>query len=169
MSPHMNNAGTSESVSVSLRPATADDEPFLYEVYASTRADEMAQVPWDAAQKEAFVKMQFAAQQTHYSKYYGGTSQDIILLGNRPVGRLYVAREDAVIRILDITLLPEHRNQGIGTPLIKELIAEAAVASKPLTIHVETYNPSRRLFERLGFSIIEDEGFYHLMEWRARE
>ena len=152
---------------VTLRPVTPEDEPFLYEVYATTRAEELAQVPWNEAQREAFLKMQFNAQQTHYRTYYPVSTHDIILLGTQPVGRLYVAREDDAIRILDITILPEHRNKGIGTPLIKSLMDEAAQAGKPLSIYVENYNPSYRLFERLGFSQIGGDGINCLMEWRA--
>lgn len=151
---------------VTLRPVTGEDEPFVFAVYASTRAEEMAMVPWDEAQREAFLKMQFTAQQTHYRNFYTGTSHDLILLDERPVGRLYVSRGEGEIRILDITILPEYRNRGIGTPLIKELMREAEQAGKSLTIHVESYNPSLRLFERLGFSKIADEGIYHLMERR---
>lgn len=154
---------------VRLRPVTPEDEAFLYEVYKSTRAEEMALVPWDAAQREAFLKMQFSAQQTHYRTYYTGNSHDIILSDVDMVGRLYVAREESEIRILDITILPEHRNKGLGTPLIIDLIAEASRAGLPLTIHVESFNPSRRLFERLGFSKVKDDGFYQLMEWKRND
>jgi len=154
---------------VSLRPVTTEDEAFLYELYKTTRAEEMAHVPWNDEQREAFLKMQFSAQQTHYSTYYKGASHDIILFGEQPVGRLYVAREEDGIRILDITILPEHRNKGLGTPLIKELMAEAVHARLPLSIYVEFYNPSHRLFDRLGFSKVKDDGFNHLLEWKSKD
>lgn len=152
---------------VALRPVTPEDEAFLYKVYASTRAQEMAMVPWTEAQKEAFLTMQFSAQQTHYRNYYPDANHEIILVGAQAVGRLYVARRERDIHILDITILPEHRNQGIGTPLIKDLMAEAARAGKALNIHVENYNPSHRLFERLGFLKVEEDGINDLMEWHA--
>ena len=151
---------------VTLRPVAPKDEAFLHKVYASTRAEELARVPWDEAQREAFLKMQFAAQSIHYQTYYPGSTHDIILHGQRSVGRIYVARREGDIRILDITILPEHRNRGIGTPIIKDLMAEAARVGKPINIHIESYNPSHRLFERLGFHMVEDDGINHLMEWR---
>jgi RimJ/RimL family protein N-acetyltransferase len=153
-------------MSVTLRPVTPEDEEFLLRVYASVRAEELARVPWSDAQKEAFVKAQFAAQQLHYQQHNPGATHDIILLNEQSIGRLYVARRDAEIRIMDITILPEHRNQGLGTPLIKDLMDEAARMAKPLTIWVESFNPSHRLFERLGFLIREDDRVNHLMEWR---
>ena len=127
----------------------------------------MARVPWDEAQKEAFLTMQFGSQQLHYRTHNPEATHDIILLDGSPAGRLYVARRARELRILDITLLPAFRNQGIGTPLIKELMTEAARAGKPLTIYVESFNPSLRLFERLGFKMIEEDGINRLMEWRA--
>src|ERR1700754_2392538 len=102
---------------VVLRPVSADDHDFLVEVYGSTRAEELALVPWTIEQQQAFVRSQFAAQQDHYAKKYPTASHDIIVSNNRPVGRLYVARLDQEIRIIDITLLPAERNTGIGSYL----------------------------------------------------
>lgn len=152
---------------VTLRAVAPEDEEFLLQVYASVRAAELAQVPWNDAQKESFLRMQFAAQQQHYQQHNPGATHDLILLDGRTVGRLYVARREAEIRILDITILPEYRNRGLGTPLIKGLMDEAERASQPLSIWVESYNPSHKLFERLGFLQIEDDGVNHLMEWRG--
>lgn len=163
----MKDSRDNETTPVTLIPVTPEDEAFLYEVYASTRAEELAQVPWNEAQREAFLKSQFSAQQLHYRTYYPDSTHDIIHLDSQPIGRLYVARSAEGISILDITILPEHRNKGVGTPLVKRLMDEAAETGKRLTIYVESFNPSRRLFERLGFSKIEDDGVNYLMEWRA--
>ncbi|HEX8846817.1 MAG TPA: GNAT family N-acetyltransferase [Pyrinomonadaceae bacterium] len=152
---------------VTLRPVTPEDEEFLLKVYASVRAEEMARVPWSDAQREAFLRMQFAAQQLHYRQHNPAATHDIILLDGHAVGRLYVSRRENEIRILDITVLPEYRSQGIGTPLIKELMAEAEEAGKPLNIWVESFNPSLRFFERLGFVKLEDDGINRLMEWKV--
>jgi RimJ/RimL family protein N-acetyltransferase len=149
---------------VTLRPAVAADEPLLLEIYASTRVEEMARVPWTREQQEEFVKMQFAAQQEHYRKLQPDASHHIIMSNGRPVGRLYVARTPESIEIMDITLLPQDRNSGIGGSLIKALMAEAG-RLRPLRIYVETFNPSLRLFERLGFRAVEEQGFHLLMEW----
>ncbi|MCU1265474.1 MAG: Acetyltransferase, family [Acidobacteria bacterium] len=155
--------------SIVLRPATAADEALLLEIYASTRAEEMALVPWSEEQKQAFVTMQFTAQQQHYRKEYPEARHDIIIRNDRPMGRLYVARRDGGIEILDISLLPQERNAGIGSHLIRELISEAEQSRRALRIYVESFNPSLRLFERLGFSRIGDEGIYFLLEWSAAQ
>jgi ribosomal protein S18 acetylase RimI-like enzyme len=140
----------------------------LFRLYASTRADEMAMVvDWTDEQKEVFLRMQFQAQHAWYREHYEGAQLDLILIDGIPAGRLYVHRRDAEIRLMDITLLPEHRNSGVGSSLLRELMAEAEAANKPLTIHVEKYNPAMRLYRRLGFQTIADRGPYDLLEWKA--
>jgi ribosomal protein S18 acetylase RimI-like enzyme len=73
------------------------------------------------------------------------------------------------VHILDVTVLPEYRNRGVGTALLRQLMDEAGASRKPLTIYVEFFNPSLRLFERLGFQREKEEGFQFLMKWQARE
>ena len=150
---------------ITLRPVGPNDQDFLVEIYASTRAEEMAMVPWTTEQQQAFIRAQFNAQQDHYAKKYPAASHDIILSNDRQVGRLYVARLDQEIRIVDITVIPAERNVGIGSYLIKQLLDEANRTGKVTRIYVEEFNPSLRLFERLGFSISEQHGIHLLMEW----
>jgi ribosomal protein S18 acetylase RimI-like enzyme len=154
---------------VTFRPVCPDDEAFLQEVYAGTRLDELAITPWDESQRRAFLRLQFAAQQQHYQSHFPEADHQLILVGERPIGRIYVARRPDEVRILDIALLPEERNSGIGSSLIKEIMAEASKAGKPVRIYVESFNPSLRLFERLGFARVQDIGTHNLMEWRFSE
>lgn len=140
---------------------------FLLRLYATTRADEMAMVTdWSDEQKDWFIRMQFQAQHAWYQEHYGDAQFDLILIDGVPAGRLYVHRRAAEIRLVDISLIPELRGKATGSALLCELMAEAEAAGKPLTIHVEKYNPAMRLYLRLGFKPIEDRGPYDLMEWR---
>ncbi len=124
-------------------------------------------VPWTDEQREAFVKMQFTAQQDHYREVYPAASREIILSNGRPVGHRYVARLEQEIRIVDITVAPAERNSGIGSFSLVELLKEAKRTGKVVRIFVENYNPSLRLFERLGFRQMEEHGIHLLMEWSA--
>ena len=94
-----------------------------------------------------------------------GAAFQVILADGQPAGRLYVARWPNEIRIVDITLLPEYRNSGIGTRLLKGLMAEARRAQKVLSIHVELFNPALRLYTRLGFVKTGEHGVYYRMDW----
>jgi ribosomal protein S18 acetylase RimI-like enzyme len=154
------------SATITLRSIQADDEQFLCRVYRSTREAELAQVAWSNEQKEAFVQMQFMAQHQYYQEQYTDTTWDIILVDDQPAGRLYVARWLHEMRIVDIALLPDYRNAGIGSMLLRALQAEAEQANKMLSIHVEQFNPAQHLYERLGFHRVADKGVYWLMEWK---
>ena len=152
---------------VSLRAITPDDEEFLLVVYATTRADELAQVPWSDEQKAAFVRMQFDAQRRDYDARHPDAEYDIILLDARPVGRLWVGRDEEEIRLLDIALLPEAQNKGVGGALLRRLIEEAKETGKKLRHMVFVLNPNaQRFYERLGFRVFEDLGAYRHMEWQ---
>ena len=147
---------------VKLRPATEDDVPFLKRVYASTRAEELAMVPWTDEQKTAFIEMQFRAQDTDYRQNYPDARYDIVLRDGVPAGRLYVHRREKEIAILDIALLPEHRGAGLGTILLRELMDESDRTRIPMVIHVEKFNRAQTLYRRLGFAEGGDTGVY----WR---
>jgi ribosomal protein S18 acetylase RimI-like enzyme len=150
---------------ITLRPVQESDDPFLLEVYTSTRTQELSQVPWTAEQKQAFVRMQWEAQKKHYAAEHPRAGHSVIRVEGNAVGRLYLDRSGNEFHILDITLLPQHRNRGAGSFLLGQIMLEAKQAGKPLTIYVETFNPSLRLFERLGFTSIQQEGFHRLMQW----
>ena len=127
----------------------------------------MAVTGWSDQQKEAFLQQQFQFQTQHYREHYRGASFDLILEADRPIGRIYVHRGEADIRLMDISLLPEYRHSGIGTWIIRNLLDEAARSQKPVTLHVEPYNPALRLYQRLGFRVVEERGMNMFMEWRS--
>lgn len=158
-------AGIVASPSVELRTAVAGDEDFLYRLYASTRADELALLPWEDRAKEAFLQMQFAAQDRAYRAAFPVACSDIIVVGSRPAGRLLVNRAADELRVVDIALLPEHRSRGIGTALIRALLAQAADAGTPVRLNVLRRSPARRLYKRLGFRETGDDGVYTALEW----
>ena len=153
------------NLTLALRPINTQDKEFLSGLYATTRAEEMALVDWSQAEKEAFLRMQFEAQHKFYQEQFIRAQFQIIQIGEEPIGRLYVDRREDEIRLIDIALLPEHRNQGIGGKLLAGLLNEATHAGKPIRIHVETFNPAMRLYQRLGFHPIDDKGVYQFMEW----
>ncbi len=150
---------------LTLRPTTPEDTAFLLAVYASTREAELAATGWSDEQKTAFCAMQFQAQDAHYRQHYPTAQYFVIEAEKVPAGRLYVDHWEKEIRIMDIALLPEFRGKGIGTHLVSDLQQEAQTASKMLSIHVEAFNPAKRLYERLGFVLAEDKGAYQFMTW----
>jgi len=149
---------------ITQRPIGEQDMDFLFHLYASTREEELRPVPWTPDQKMAFLRQQFDAQHRHYQEYCAGAAFDLLLVDDRPAGRLYVSRGEKDIRIIDIALMPEFRNRGIGTRLMTELFGEADGSGRLVSIHVEVNNPARRWYDRLGFQGVSSEGVYLLME-----
>lgn len=151
---------------LAFRPIEDDDLPFLCRLYASTRAQEMALVPWSEEEKKRFLTLQFEAQHKFYLEQFADAQFSVVLLDGEPAGRLYVDRRQDEIRLIDIALLPEHRGRGLGGRLMEDVLAEGRETGLPVRIHVERNNPALRLYHRLGFEEIEDQGVYYLMEWR---
>jgi ribosomal protein S18 acetylase RimI-like enzyme len=161
----MSRASGSVAGLVALRPVTETDRDFLLEVYGSTRDEELSQVAWADGQRDAFVRMQFDAQDTDYHARNPDGTFDVIEVGGRPAGRLYVDRRPGDIRIVDIALLPEFRGEGVGAHLVGLLMQEAAASGCKLSIHVEIHNRAAGLYDRLGFAVVAEQGVYRRMEW----
>lgn len=151
----------------SLRPAAPADEPLLRATYAATRADEMALTGWPPAEQRAFVDSQFDAQAAHYARYFPGHRTSIIVVDGQDAGRLIVDREGSPeLHLMDIALLAAARGRGTGTQVLQSLLDEAAAAGRPVLLHVEFNNPAARLYQRLGFTLVEDLGLHHCMRWQ---
>ena len=155
---------------LTLRPVSTDDNEFLLSVYASTRAEELAQVNWPASQRDLFLKWQFDLQRQEYDARFPDAEYYVILIDGTPAGRVWIGRDIEEIRLLDIAILPAFQNRGAGTLLLKQLIAEAGSSGKALRHMVFVLNnDAHRFYERLGFVIIEDLGAYKHMEWNPKQ
>jgi len=150
-----------------LRERTQGDIPFLSRLYASTREDELRVVNWTDAQKAAFLQDQFDKQHLHYLAHYPRAQWLVIEREGVPVGRIYLEQTPSEIRLMDLALLPAIRGQGIGTALMRSLIAHADQVGLAISLHVEPYNPAMRLYSRLGFLEVETRGYYLFMERRC--
>lgn len=152
--------------SITLRPITEADLPFLQRLYASTRRDELAQVNWNEVQKGDFLAQQFRAQHEHYRTNFPRARFLLVERRGDPIGRIYLDHRGDEIRLIDIAFLPEQRGHGLGTAMMDRLLAAAGRLGLPVRLHVESFNPAYRLYERLGFKWKEDRGVYQFMEWR---
>lgn len=149
---------------ITRRPASESDRLFLLDLYAGVREPELALTPWTPEQKHAFVELQFNAQTVGYRQAYPQAVHEIVSAGGRDVGRIYWSPDADTLHILDITIANSSRNSGIGSHVLREILGEADREQKSVTIYVETYNPSLRLFERLGFRATAQDGFQLLLK-----
>ena len=139
---------------ISYRHETVDDLPFVATLYASTRATEIAATGWPAAMQAAFLEQQHRAQHAHYRAVYPDGEFLLIEQDGAAVGRLYLAGQEAALLIVDIALLPAARGTGLGTAILSDLLAGE---TRPVQLQVERTNPARRLYERLGFELVEEQ------------
>jgi GNAT superfamily N-acetyltransferase len=147
-----------------LRVESESDLPFLVGLYASTRADELAAVPWPEAQKRAFLEHQFALQREQYRQHYPGAEWLLLERAGTPVGRLYLRRGSTEIRLMDIALVAAERGGGRGTRLTRALLDWADALALPVTLHVEPFNPAYRMYRRFGFAYVRSTGVYHFLQ-----
>lgn len=153
------------ALGVSMRPMTDDDLPFVEALYASTREQELAVTGWPAEAKRAFLAQQHSAQHRHYRHFYAAAEWLIVERGGRPIGRLYLDELPELLHVIDISLVADARGEGIGSAIFADLGEMARELGKRVSIHVEVNNPARRLYERLGFRLVEDKGIYLELVW----
>ena len=148
---------------VSYREFGDEDLPFVAELYASTRREELAATGWPPEMQEAFLAQQHAAQHSHYSIHFADAEWLIIEREGEPAGRLYLRETADSLHIVDIALLPQHRGKGAGGAILQDILDLARSRGTAVTIHVEKNNPARSLYARLGFEIAEDRGVYDFL------
>ena len=157
--------GRSKAAGLKFRLINQRDMGFLADLYASTRAEEIASTGWGEKQTQQFLQQQFDAQHTHYQKQYPDADWLVILKERERIGRLYLERWPSQHRLIDIALVTEMRGKGLGAALILDLMDEAKSAGKALSLHVEKFNPAKDLYLRMGFETLADKGVYDLMAW----
>ncbi|HEY6815928.1 MAG TPA: GNAT family N-acetyltransferase [Croceibacterium sp.] len=160
MPPPLKAAG---GFGVSYREFSDEDLPFVAELYASTRREEVAATGWPLEMQEAFLAQQHDAQHRHYALHFADAEWLIVERGEEAIGRLYLRDLGENLHIVDISLLPHSRQKGIGGAIMQDILDHARSLGKGLSIHVEKYNPARSLYARLGFEMVEDRGVYDLL------
>jgi len=155
-----------DSDEVCLRLETDEDRDFLLHLYISTREADLQQIGWLQADIRSFLIQQFQAQQLSYRQLYPDAAYQLIVLQGETIGRLYMDRGEDEYRLMDISLLPAFRNQNLGRQLIQLIQEDAAQAGKPVSLHVEHFNPAYRLYKRMGFVPIENQGPHLFMQWQ---
>ena len=150
---------------IHVRHLKPEDEDFLLRFYKSTREEEVRAWGWEAAACDAFLLAQFRCQSQAYRLRFPKSDCLAIMRGDDKIGRLIVDRDGETVRLVDISLLPEHRNQGIGAALLSMLQRETRQSGKRLVLQVPASSPARRLYARMGFRPTGGDGLYESMEW----
>ena len=154
MPPPLNEAA---AFGISYRAVTDEDLPFVAALYATTRAEEVASTGWPPEIQAAFLDQQHRAQHGYYRTAWPDGEWLLIERHGAPIGRLYLAEQDGMLLLVDISLLPAERGTGLGTAILNDLLDGE---TRPVELHVERFNPALRLYQRLGFEEAEDTTIY---------
>jgi GNAT superfamily N-acetyltransferase len=149
---------------VTVRSAQAGDEALLRRIFANARAEEFAHLPGTDAVRRSIIDLQFAAQSSHFRGRYPGADHAVLSHRDTPVGRLVTDTTAGRIRLVDLTILGEHRGRGIGSTVLESLGSRADGAALPIELSVWSANDGAiRLYTRFGFSVeagqAEDSGY----------
>ncbi|GAB0118071.1 N-acetyltransferase family protein [Acidisoma sp. 7E03] len=146
-----------------LRPERRADAAFLLRLYAEVRAAEMDAAGWPEAERRVFLREQLRLQSLHYHRTYPEAHFEIVMQGETPVGRLYWHPGDSDIHVIDLSLLRQYRNQGLGSALLREVILRAESQGKAVSLAVLFGNPAIHLYRRLGFKVTDSVETNHLL------
>jgi GNAT superfamily N-acetyltransferase len=157
----------SKEYGLQWRRETPQDEAFLLRLFVSVRGGEFAASGLPEELQQTILWQQFCLQRKSYGSSYLSEGFGILEQDAVTIGRLYLAHNEQALRIVDLSLLPEWRNCGVGTRVLRHLCAEAARESSKVALSVFASNPARRLYRRLGFLEVGESSGYLQMEWNG--
>jgi ribosomal protein S18 acetylase RimI-like enzyme len=150
-----------------LKDIRSDDEGVLFQLFTTVRGEELRMDHWDPDLRTQMLRLQFEAQRRGYREQWPAVCERLILCDGSPVGWLIVDRSGLVMRGIDIALVPDARNSGVGTRVVRALQAEVARSAGTFVIEVLRSNVrARALYDRLGFIVTGETDLHTLMEWR---
>lgn len=137
----------------SLRPATPADLEFIKALHNANFKDQvMAIWGWDETTQSRLVEERFDS-----------TKLRIIQSNGKDIGALQTEARPVEVILENIQLLPDYQRRGLGSKIIRDILAEADAAQLPVALTVLRTNPARSLYERLGFFVThQDEARYYM-------
>ena len=138
-----------------VRPASHSDEPFIRQLYKSTRDDlDMLNAETDFI--EHLKESQFQAQTASYGETYPNAMTFIIEYFDDKVGRIILDFGPNEILMVDISLIPKARGKKIGSGVIKSFTHCADQVKVPLKLSVLSDNMhAKHVYAELGFILDE--------------
>ncbi len=148
-----------------LRPATAADDAFLYEVFTSLWTEEVSLMP-NPQLVQHFLRIQYTAQQQRFDARHPHMQRFVVMCEGEPAGRLFLDRTPSLVHVVELTLLPRFRARGLCSTLIRDVVAEAHQNGQTVSIRADRRSATgAAICERLGFRmvVVDDQDRY--FEW----
>ena len=146
---------------IDRRTAVAADHDFLFEVFRSALLPEDALLALPESKREPLLRARFEAREKEYRKSYVLADFDVLTVDGKTAGNLYVDRGDDEFILINISLLPRYRNQGIGTAVVGRLVEEAGRLVLPVRARVPRRSRAAHLLQRVGFERVGDDGDHY--------
>lgn len=133
----------------SFRPITEADRDLVHEIFRAAMKENTV---------EAYGEWHEIAQRAEHDQHFGFIAEHgwIIVIEGHDAGFLAIKEYQDHIKLVALHIVPEFQEQGIGRTIIENLLADARQKSKPVRLEVLKTNPARRLYERLGFTVVDD-------------
>ncbi len=144
-------------MNISYRAASLEDYPFLFALHTEAMRDPVEETfgPWDEAWQAAY-----------FQKHFDPEVLKIIQFNGKDVGVLYIQERAEELFLASLEILPAYQRQGIGTLVLRELIAEAKRQGKPVALQVLKANrAARSLYQRLGFGVTGENDTHYIMAY----
>lgn len=140
---------------IEYRRMSSHDVDYLYELCESTMRGYVEKV-WGQWNEVDLRK--FFAQASKAGAF------DEILKRQVRVGAIAVEDHASHLQLEQLYIGEPRQNLGIGTAVVRDLLARATSESKPVRLRVLRPNPAKRLYERLGFVVTEETSERYFME-----
>jgi GNAT superfamily N-acetyltransferase len=134
-------------LSVAIRTATAEDARFAYLVRETTMREYVVSTwgEWVPGQVREQIDQDIRERRLK-----------VVEIGAQAAGVMRVDELATHIHVDQLFLLPAHQRQGVGETLVRGILETAMRKRIPVRLWVLRVNPARRLYERLGFTVIEE-------------
>ena len=143
---------------IAKRPALATDTEFARSVHHRAYRDVSVRQfgPWDEKAQDEF----FAAG-------WSAAAHEIVLCDGVPCGYVRVEYRESDIHVHELVIDPEFQGRGIGSHILREVIAHAMARRVPVRLDTFHVNHAVNLYRRLGFREVGKTDTHVLMVWRS--
>lgn len=148
-----------------LRPCTEADNAFVYDVFCTTWEHEVAALP-NQNLAQHVLRIQHIAQERRFESHYPSHQRYVVLVDGEPAGRLYVHESDSVMHVIDLTLMPQFRDHGVGTRIFRDLFTHAAQEGQTISLRVARRNErATDFYTSIGFRLMTVDDLDNYFEW----